>query len=57
MWKTFISTVETSPYDWVGCMDPISKGMETAVHWFGLNIDVINHLVLPGEFSVVRARM
>ncbi len=39
MWKIFISTINIV-FDRVGRMDPISKGMEIAVHWFGLNIDV-----------------
>ncbi len=40
MWKIFISTVNIV-FDRVGRMDPISKGMEIAVHWFGLDIDVV----------------
>jgi len=40
MWKIFISTVNIV-FDRVGRMDPISKGMEIAVHWFGLEIDVV----------------
>lgn len=39
MWKIFISTVNIV-FDRVGKMDPISKGMEIAVHWFGLDIEV-----------------
>lgn len=38
-WKIFISTVNIV-FDRVGRLDPITKGMEIAVHWFGLDIDV-----------------
>lgn len=40
MWKIFISTVNIV-FDRVGRVDPITKGMEIAVHWFGLNINVV----------------
>ena len=40
VWKIFISTVNIV-FDRVGKMDPISKGMEIAVHWFGLDIDIV----------------
>ncbi|TRY70051.1 hypothetical protein TCAL_05428 [Tigriopus californicus] len=40
IWKIFISTVNIV-FDRVGRVDPITKGMEIAVHWFGLNIDVV----------------
>jgi hypothetical protein len=40
LWKIFISTVNIV-FDRVGRVDPITKGMEIAVHWFGLDIDVI----------------
>ena len=39
-WKIFISTVNIV-FDRVGRVDPITKGMEIAVHWFGLEIDVL----------------
>lgn len=39
-WKIFISTVNII-FDRVGRVDPITKGMEIAVHWFGLDIDVL----------------
>ena len=39
-WKIFISTVNIV-FDRVGRVDPITKGMEIAVHWFGLDIDVL----------------
>ncbi len=38
-WKIFISTVNIV-FDRVGRVDPITKGMEIAVHWFGFDIDV-----------------
>ncbi len=38
-WKIFISTVNIV-FDRVGRVDPITKGREIAVHWFGLDIDV-----------------
>jgi len=38
-WKIFISTVNIV-FDRVGKVDPITKGMEIAVHWFGLDIEV-----------------
>ncbi len=40
MWKIFISTVNIV-FDRVGRVDPITKGMEIAVHWFGLDINVV----------------
>ena len=40
IWKIFISTVNII-FDRVGRVDPITKGMEIAVHWFGLDIDVM----------------
>nr|ACO11331.1 GPR89A [Caligus rogercresseyi] len=39
-WKIFISTVNIV-FDRVGKVDPITKGMEIAVIWFGLEIDVV----------------
>jgi len=39
-WKIFISTVNIV-FNRVGRVDPITKGMEIAVHWFGLDIDVL----------------
>jgi len=39
IWKIFISTVNIV-FDRVGRVDPITKGMEIAVHWFGLDIEV-----------------
>jgi hypothetical protein len=39
-WKIFISTVNIV-FDRVGRVDPITKAMEIAVHWFGLDIDVL----------------
>eukprot|EP00096_Caligus_rogercresseyi_P006260 TRINITY_DN22584_c0_g1_i1.p1 TRINITY_DN22584_c0_g1~~TRINITY_DN22584_c0_g1_i1.p1 ORF type:complete len:351 (-),score=48.72 TRINITY_DN22584_c0_g1_i1:34-1086(-) len=40
-WKIFISTVNIV-FDRVGKVDPITKGMEIAVIWFGLEIDVVS---------------
>ncbi|XP_014206094.1 Golgi pH regulator [Copidosoma floridanum] len=39
MWKIFISTINIV-FDRVGKKDPVTKGMEIAVHWIGINIDV-----------------
>uniref|UniRef100_A0A1B6KGU9 Abscisic acid G-protein coupled receptor-like domain-containing protein n=1 Tax=Graphocephala atropunctata TaxID=36148 RepID=A0A1B6KGU9_9HEMI len=39
MWKIFISTVNIV-FDRVGKKDPVTRGMEIAVHWIGINIDV-----------------
>ena len=38
--STNFSTVNIV-FDRVGRVDPITKGMEIAVHWFGLNINVV----------------
>ncbi|KAF2347439.1 Golgi pH regulator conserved domain [Trinorchestia longiramus] len=38
-WKIFISLVNIV-FDRVGRKDPVTKGMEIAVHWMGLDIDV-----------------
>ncbi|XP_076070026.1 Golgi pH regulator [Oratosquilla oratoria] len=38
-WKIFISVVNIV-FDRVGRKDPVTKGMEIAVHWMGLDIDV-----------------
>ncbi len=60
MWKIFISTVNIV-FDRVGRMDPISKGMEIAVNWFGLDIDVVfwsQHIsfILVGAIVVTSVR-
>lgn len=60
LWKIFISTVNIV-FDRVGKMDPISKGMEIAVHWFGLELDVIfwsQHIsfILVGAIVVTSIR-
>ncbi|GLH11508.1 hypothetical protein R5R35_012040 [Gryllus longicercus] len=39
MWKIFISTINIV-FDRVGKKDPVTRGMEIAVHWIGINIDV-----------------
>ncbi|XP_075214520.1 Golgi pH regulator isoform X2 [Lycorma delicatula] len=39
VWKIFISTVNIV-FDRVGKKDPVTRGMEIAVHWIGFNIDV-----------------
>ncbi|KAJ8667801.1 hypothetical protein QAD02_009464 [Eretmocerus hayati] len=39
MWKIFISTINIV-FDRVGKKDPVTRGMEIAVHWIGFNIDV-----------------
>lgn len=39
MWKIFICTINIV-FDRVGKKDPVTRGMEIAVHWMGLNIDV-----------------
>lgn len=39
MWKIFISTVNIV-FDRVGKKDPVTRGLEIAVHWIGFNIDV-----------------
>ncbi|PSN41185.1 Golgi pH regulator [Blattella germanica] len=39
MWKIFISTINIV-FDRVGKKDPVTRGMEIAVHWVGINIDV-----------------
>jgi len=38
-WKIFISLINIV-FDRVGRKDPVTKGMEIAVHWIGLDIDV-----------------
>lgn len=38
MWKIFISTINIV-FDRVGRVDPVTKGLEIAVHWVGLSID------------------
>uniref|UniRef100_A0A6A7G043 Golgi pH regulator-like n=2 Tax=Hirondellea gigas TaxID=1518452 RepID=A0A6A7G043_9CRUS len=38
-WKIFISLINIV-FDRVGRKDPVTKGMEIAVHWMGLDIDV-----------------
>lgn len=59
-WKIFISTVNIV-FDRVGRVDPITKGMEIAVHWFGLEIDVLfwsQHIsfILVGAIVVTSTR-
>ena len=59
-WKIFISTVNII-FNRVGRVDPITKGMEIAVHWFGLDIDVIfwsQHIsfILVGAIVVTSTR-
>lgn len=39
MWKIFICTINIV-FDRVGKKDPVTRGMEIAVHWMGLHIDV-----------------
>ncbi|XP_054282544.1 Golgi pH regulator [Macrosteles quadrilineatus] len=39
MWKILISTINIV-FDRVGKKDPVTRGMEIAVHWIGINIDV-----------------
>ncbi|KAL7644013.1 UNVERIFIED_CONTAM: hypothetical protein RMT77_006026 [Armadillidium vulgare] len=39
LWKIFISLVNIV-FDRVGRKDPVTKGMEIAVHWMGLDIEV-----------------
>lgn len=39
MWKIFISTINIV-FDRVGKKDPVTRGIEIAVHWIGINIDV-----------------
>ncbi|KAF8383820.1 hypothetical protein PRIPAC_72962, partial [Pristionchus pacificus] len=39
IWKIFISTVNIV-FDRVGKVDPVTKSMEIAVHWMGIDIDV-----------------
>lgn len=39
MWKIFICTVNIV-FDRVGRVDPVTKGMQIAVDWVGLNVDV-----------------
>ncbi|XP_051173588.1 Golgi pH regulator isoform X2 [Leptopilina boulardi] len=39
MWKIFISIINIV-FDRVGKKDPVTRGMEIAVHWIGFNIDV-----------------
>ncbi len=48
-WKIFISTVNIV-FDRVGRVDPITKSMEIAVHWFGLDIDVLFWYEFPTCF-------
>ncbi|XP_011336949.1 Golgi pH regulator isoform X1 [Ooceraea biroi] len=38
-WKIFISTINIV-FDRVGKKDPVTRGIEIAVHWIGFNIDV-----------------
>nr|CAG4643988.1 EOG090X06XN [Lepidurus arcticus] len=38
-WKIFICTINIV-FDRVGKVDPVTKGIEIAVHWVGINIDV-----------------
>ncbi|XP_048515183.1 Golgi pH regulator isoform X3 [Athalia rosae] len=38
-WKIFISTINIV-FDRVGKKDPVTRGMEIAVHWIGFDIDV-----------------
>nr|CAG4650182.1 EOG090X06XN [Sida crystallina] len=39
LWKIFISTINIV-FDRVGKVDPVTRGLEIAVHWIGLSIDV-----------------
>ncbi|RZF41019.1 hypothetical protein LSTR_LSTR002651 [Laodelphax striatellus] len=39
IWKIFISAFNIV-FDRVGKIDPVTRGMEIAVHWIGFNIDV-----------------
>nr|CAG4645553.1 EOG090X06XN [Lynceus sp. MCZ IZ 141354] len=39
LWKIFICTINIV-FDRVGKVDPVTKGLEIAVHWIGLSIDV-----------------
>ncbi|CAD6221352.1 GSCOCG00005161001-RA-CDS [Cotesia congregata] len=39
MWKIFISTINII-FDRVGKKDPVTRGIEIAVHWIGFDIDV-----------------
>lgn len=39
MWKIFICTINIV-FDRVGKKDPVTRGIEIAVHWMGLNIDI-----------------
>ncbi|XP_074102110.1 golgi pH regulator [Cotesia typhae] len=39
MWKIFISTINII-FDRVGKKDPVTRGIEIAVHWIGFEIDV-----------------
>ncbi|KAL7290051.1 hypothetical protein TKK_0015780 [Trichogramma kaykai] len=39
LWKIVISTINII-FDRVGKKDPVTRGMEIAVHWMGFNIDV-----------------
>ncbi len=62
IWKIFISTVNII-FDRVGRVDPITKGMEIAVHWFGLDIDVmfwsqhISFILVTGTASTLRIKI
>ncbi|CAB3369962.1 Golgi pH regulator isoform X1 [Cloeon dipterum] len=38
-WKIFISTINIV-FDRVGKKDPVTRGLEIAVHWLGLDVDV-----------------
>ncbi|KAF4530164.1 hypothetical protein B566_EDAN001421 [Ephemera danica] len=38
-WKIFISTINIV-FDRVGKKDPVTRGLEIAVHWLGLEVDV-----------------
>nr|CAH0112470.1 unnamed protein product [Daphnia galeata] len=38
MWKIFISTINIV-FDRVGRVDPVTRGLEIAIHWVGLSID------------------
>lgn len=40
MWKIFICTINIV-FDRVGKKDPVTRGIEIAVHWMGFKIDVI----------------
>ncbi|GLV42794.1 Golgi pH Regulator [Carabus blaptoides fortunei] len=40
MWKIFICTINIV-FDRVGKKDPVTRGIEIAVHWMGFDIDVI----------------